>query len=185
MTAFIVSKSLTQVFGYVEDASNATKLANGNLIVFSAECLHAFSIDALKSLFSLASDDENMKNSLSALTIEQASEIVFNALTAATPDKFIKLEEQAKNKTKEAKPRKVRDSKLQRMATAFRMTNEDGSPKSWSLEELVNHSGVSKRIASVYISILRSPTDRFKMSIAKTSVDNVDRYTYQAKPAAL
>jgi len=65
------------------------------------------------------------------------------------------------------KVRKVRDSKLQRMKAAFLMKEEDGSFKQWTVKELMEKCGTTERITHVYISILRSPTDRFRIGIDK------------------
>ncbi len=93
------------------------------------------------------------------------------------PTKFMNLQPGAEAEIKSAKPRKVRDSKLQRMAQAFKTQNEDGTYKKWSIEELMTQSGVSKKIAGVYISILRSASDRFQMQIEKDVTSGMYSYS--------
>jgi len=60
----------------------------------------------------------------------------------------------------------VRDSKLQRLSQAFRHQLADGEYKKWTFDELVEIVG-NQMMANMYISILRSEHDRFKMRIVK------------------
>lgn len=80
------------------------------------------------------------------------------------------------------KVRKVRDSKLQRMKACFLEQDENGEYKTWTVKELMERCGkpndpMTERIAHVYISILRSPTDRFVMPISKDKEKGTFKYT--------
>jgi hypothetical protein len=79
------------------------------------------------------------------------------------------------------KIRKSRDSKLQRMAAAFRTTLPDGTYKSWSINDLIDacskqNEPLKEKVVKVYISVLRSNDGRFKMPIIKSK--NGDLFTY-------
>jgi hypothetical protein len=76
----------------------------------------------------------------------------------------------------EVKVRKVRDSKLQRMKASFLTKNEDGTFKEWSVKDLMEKCDTTERITHVYISTLRSPTDRFTMNIVKNKETNLFVY---------
>ena len=81
--------------------------------------------------------------------------------------------------------RKVRDSKLQRMAAAFRETDENGEHKVWTIKELMEKCGkagqpLTEKIANQYVSILRAQNDRFVMNIVK----NKETGTLQFQPKA-
>ncbi len=91
----------------------------------------------------------------------------------ATP-KAGKTTPKAKATPKATSEKKVRDSKLQRVAAAFREIDKNGAPKQFTIADLMKKCGVTKNIAHQYISILRSPSDRFVMKIEKTKVEGAD-----------
>jgi hypothetical protein len=109
----------------------------------------------------------------------EAARKVMSVLTADKFSPIITLDDNAKAaiaktmpvEAVEPKVRKVRDSKLQRMAAAFRELvtsgNEKGQPHAWSIQELMERCGTSELQTHVYISILRNPKDRFVMNIMK------------------
>lgn len=168
MSIYILNKALTQVIGYVGSMAVAEKIAKGNLIVAGAECLKAFSDSTLTALIL------SIEPSLEIDAKDDLSILAFETLQETDQSVFLKLDDQA---VEAAKPRKVRDSKLQRMAKAFKLQEPDGTYKKWTIEELMKHSDTTKRIASVYISILRSTTDRFNMAITKCATNGTYQFT--------
>lgn len=166
MSIYILNKALTQVIGYVESISVAEKIAKGNLIVAGIECLKAFSDSTLTSLIL------SLEPSLEIDAKDDLPFLAFKTLQETDQSVFLKLDDKG---FKEAKPRKIRDSKLRKMEAAFMIQEPNGEYKKWTIEELMELSDTDKRIAGVYISILRSASDRFKMIINKCTTNK----TYQ------
>lgn len=112
---------------------------------------------------------------------------VFAALESLDMAKLVQLDKAESAKVKNqaaatgetAQPgeRKVRDSKLQRMAAAFREQDEAGQFKNWTIKELMEKCGTTEKITHQYISILRAKNDRFIMDITKNKEAKTFQYT--------
>jgi hypothetical protein len=187
MSTFIVSVADAKIVGYVVNQEAAKDKAGDDLIVSSAQDLEALSNQQLTELYNGLTGET--KGTFKAAKADNASK-VFDIMKAADLKELIqldkveeaKVEEQAQTLETQAaqqespaagpKVRKVRDSKLQRMKACFLEKDDNGDYKHWTIKELMERCGkpddpMTERIANVYISILRSPTDRFVMPISK------------------
>lgn len=160
-----------------------------NLIAVSAATdLEHLDLNALTMIYNAVTGEAKSKFKISKV---QAAAKVFAAIEQQDFTKLIqldavektKVEKRAKRATMEVvvegTTRKVRDSKLQRMAAAFREV-QDGTAehKLWTIKELMEKCGTTEKITHQYISILRAQNDRFVMNITK----NKEAGTYQFQP---
>ncbi len=186
MTSFVINTMSNAIVGCVSK-SDAIDLAPDTILVSSGEELEQLQIVSnVKNLmipyFEAEAMDKMFFNMQEPHDIKEVSRICYGYLSLlmeSNPEKFLNLNPEDESEIKATKPRKIRNSKLQRMATAFKLKNDDGTFKKWSIEELMTQSGVSKKIAGVYISILRSQSDRFRMSIEKDITSGL--YSYSPK----
>jgi len=186
MSAFIINTELNNVTGFVQNPEVAADKAGANsLVVSSAKDLEVLSLQQLTDLYNtwvMPKEGSTEKERITKFKIakDKAAERVFAVLSSidlALLTQFDKQEEKViETKAEEVaqqdavngkKPRKERDSKLQRMRRAFWEKNPDGTYKQWSIKELMERCGTTERITHVYISILRSQSDRFVMKIEK------------------
>lgn len=172
-----------------------------NLIaVTAATDLEHLDLNTLTMIYNAVTGETKSKFKISKIqaaakvfaAIEQqdlAKLIQLDATEKAKVAKRAKAEKVAKRATMEVvvegTVRKVRDSKLQRMAAAFRETDENGEHKVWTIKELMEKCGkagqpLTEKIANQYVSILRAQNDRFVMNIVK----NKETGTLQFQPKA-
>ena len=172
-----------------------------NLIAVSAATdLEHLDLNTLTMIYNAVTGETKSKFKISKIqaaakvfaAIEQqdlAKLIQLDATEKAKVAKRAKAEKVAKRATMEVvvegTVRKVRDSKLQRMAAAFRETDENGEHKVWTIKELMEKCGkagqpLTEKIANQYVSILRAQNDRFVMNIVK----NKETGTLQFQPKA-
>lgn len=172
-----------------------------NLIAVSAATdLEHLDLNTLTMIYNAVTGETKSKFKISKIqaaakvfaAIEQqdlAKLIQLDATEKAKVAKRVKAEKVAKRATMEVvvegTVRKVRDSKLQRMAAAFRETDENGEHKVWTIKELMEKCGkagqpLTEKIANQYVSILRAQNDRFVMNIVK----NKETGTLQFQPKA-
>jgi len=185
MSAFIINTKLNNVAGFVQNPDAAKeKATEDQLIVSSAKDLEVLSLQQLTDLFN-AFEQFGKSHSVEPINKfkiakEKAAEKVFGLLSKmdlSLLTQFDKQEEKVVEQKSEEivqqeamagkKPRKERDSKLQKMRRAFWEKNEDGTYKQWTIKQLMERCGTTERITHVYISILRSQSDRFTMKIDK------------------
>lgn len=184
MSTFIVSTSPAKIVGYVQNAEIAKEKAGDNLVVNSKEDLSSLSSEQLIRLYSSIT--------LSETQTPVSAGYVFDAMKNTDIASLVQLDksetaavEKSATTLVDAKGRKVRDSKLQRMAAAFRQQDENGAYRIWTIKELMEKCSkekdpLSERIAHVYISILRAQNDRFVMNIVKNK--DTGTFQYQPKP---
>lgn len=188
MSAFIINAQTSSVVGFVQNIAVASeKAGQEHLVVNVAADLEGLSLQQLTDIYNNISGQPAVGKFKVAK--DKAAVKVFNTLTAVDPATLVQLDAEAEKKVEDTakiiaqeevaaaaaapvdangkKIRKVRDSKLQRMKAAFLTTEEDGSYKQWTVKELMEKCGTTERITHVYISILRSPSDRFVMNIEK------------------
>jgi hypothetical protein len=167
---FIVT-TLGAIVGVVSNPKNID--LGENLAIRKSADMELFSLDQLTAIYNNATGETKGKFKIAK---SAAVEKVMATLEKMDVSQLIKLDaDQQKKVVKQAKEkvatlvdgeRKVRDSKLQRMAAAFREV--DGKkPKVWTVKELMEQCGTSEKITHQYISILRAPNDRFVMNIIK------------------
>ena len=181
MKTFIINPANLSVAGLVNSVKG--KSVNGfdlgsNVAVKSAFDLEQFSNAQLATLFNGVTG-KTVKTFSTAKSASAAK--VFAALEAVDVSTLVRLDAETKAKIEKAAEagagvRKVRDSKLQRMAACFRESKKDGTPKQFTIAELIERCSkpddeMTDKIAHQYISILRNPSDRFVIKIAKTLVD--------------
>lgn len=177
---FIISAT-GSITGVVANVKNIQ--LNDAIAVKKAADLAEQSLAQLTTIYNNATGKTVAKFSIAK---DKAVEKVMAALEAMDVTALVQLDktEQAKvdKKSKElaAQPgeRKVRDSKLQRMAAAFREVDGDGSHKLYTIKELMEKCGTTEKITHQYISILRAPSDRFVMNIVKDK----EAKTFQFQP---
>lgn len=188
MSAFIINSNNLSVAGFVQNNEVAAeKAAEGQVVVGSATDLEGMSLQQLTDIFNgvsgaapvgkfkIAKDKAAVKVYAALTAIDTATLVQLDAETEKKVEDTAKIIAQEEVAAAAAAPldangkkiRKVRDSKLQRMKAAFLTTEEDGSFKQWTVKELMEKCGTTERITHVYISILRSPSDRFVMNIEK------------------
>jgi hypothetical protein len=210
MFAYIVNSNTMSVVGYVQNVEGVDAKED-QILLNKPEDLHNLTNQQLTDLFNamvkLDKGDDAPVVAKFKTAKEQSASRVFKTLEAIDVAKLIqldKVEEQvvekqatevAKQQAEDAafdeaqpsgngkKIRKVRDSKLQRMKAAFLTKEEAGDFKQWTVKELMERCGTSERITHVYISILRSPSDRFVMNIEKLPVveGNAPQFMYKPK----
>lgn len=182
---FIISAD-GSITGVVASVKNIT-LAEGQIAIKKADdfAKHDLSLAQLTAIYNNATGKSVNKFSCAKAA---AIEKTMAALEAMDVTALVQLDknEQAKVKTAAAKStgtgeRKVRDSKLQRMAAAFRETDGDGKHKVYTIKQLMEKCGTTDKITHQYISILRAPSDRFVMNIVKDK--EAGTFQYQPKPA--
>jgi len=186
-TTFVVSQVTRAIIGVVSNVKNIDLFGNDQIIIAKAEDLHVFSNAQLTELYNNVTGETKNVFKTSKL---QSAEKVFAAMEASDLEKLILLDIKEEEKIvevaaalPESKP-KIRDSKLQRMAAAFRQRTESGDYKEWTIKELMEVCSKEKDpltdgMAHQYISIIRSPSDRFQMPILK----NKETKTYKHNPA--
>lgn len=177
------------VIGYVQEGNAPRADSPDQFFVTKASDLEALSNSQLTTMFNAITGETK---SIFKTAKTQSAEKVYAALTALDISTLVKLDEVEEVKLdKQAetiataaavievdatpigpKIRKVRDSKLQRMAAAFRIKDDAGNYKQWTVKELMEVCGkkddpMTSDIAKVYISILRAKNDRFVMNIVK------------------
>lgn len=206
MSTFIINVSNSSIVGFVQNAAVAAEKAGEHLVVSSAIDLQSLSNSELtalynaatgetRSTFKTAKTESTVKvfNALSQMpigTLTQLDASDDSKITAAAETLPAGTAPAASDKIDGPKVRKVRDSKLQRMKAAFLQQDEHGKYKIWTIKELMevcskSDDPMSERIAHVYISILRSPTDRFIMNIAKVQAEGeVATYFYSPESEA-
>jgi hypothetical protein len=202
MSTFIVSVTEARIVGYVVNQDVAKEKAGEGLVVSSADDLEVLSNQQLTELYNgLTGESKGLFKSAKADNAKKVFEIMkakdLAELVQLDKVEEAKVEEQAQNlEIQEAatpaspepsngagpKVRKVRDSKLQRMKACFLEKDDEGNFKHWTIKELMERCGkpddpMTERIANVYISILRSPTDRFVMPISKDKDKGTFVYT--------
>lgn len=193
MTSFVIA-STGSVSGFVSDAARAI-VAEGEMLVHKVEDLASKTLSELTAIynaatgktvskFSIARDkaaDKVMSalaeidlSTLAKLENEEVQAVVLTSTPAealTTSTELNTLGTKAEETIADAKPKaEKKESKLQCMARHFRTTtNEDGSPKRFTIEELMGLCDTTEDRTHQYISILKNPKDRFVMNIAKTS----------------
>ena len=183
MSAFIINTNLNNVVGFVQNPQAADKAGENTIVVSSAKDLEVLSLQQLTDLYNVwvpaKEDGEKERITKFKIAKDKAAEKVFTVLEKIDLALLIQfdkqeekiVEEQSKQVASQEvagkKPRKERDSKLQKMKRAFLEKNEDGTYKRWTVKELMERCGTDERITKVYISILRSRSDRFVMDIEK------------------
>lgn len=200
MSAFIVNTNLNNVVGFVQNPQVAAeKAAENTIVVTSAKDLEALSLQQLTDLYNAwvpsKGDEEKERITKFKIAKDKAAEKVFAVLATIDLSTLTQLDAQeekivedqskqvASQEAAAKKPRKERDSKLQKMKRAFLEKNEDGTYKRWTIKELMERCGTTERITHVYISILRSRSDRFVMDIDKDqpSKDVAPTFIYAPK----
>lgn len=198
MSAFIINIANLAVVGFVQNPAIAAEKAGDNLVVNTAKDLEGLSLQQMTDMVNAWSGEEPIgkfkiaKDKAAARVFALLTSLDTGLLTQLDKEEEQKVETQAKIVAQAdaaaaadgKKPRKERDSKLQRMKHAFLTKNEDGSYKPWTVKELMEKCGTTERITKVYISILRSPTDRFVMSIEKLPVEGEAQQQWVYKPKA-
>lgn len=166
--------------------ANIKSIAMNDMIaVKSAADLEGQSLDMLTTIYNNATGEQKGRFKIAKA---QAAAKVFAALEAMPVEKLIQLDpvEEKKVETQAAVvatngERKVRDSKLQRMAAAFRQQDDaSGAYKQWTIKELMEKCGTTEKITHQYISILRAQNDRFRMNIVKDK--EAKTFVFQPKP---
>jgi uncharacterized beta-barrel protein YwiB (DUF1934 family) len=180
-STFIIAAS-GSISGVVANVKNVA--LNDAIAVKKADDMAALSLDTLTAIYNNATGKTVGKFKIGKAA---ACEKVMAALEAMDVSKLIQLDkqEQAKVDT-QAKTvaagtgeRKVRDSKLQRMAAAFR-EEKDGVYSQWTIKQLMEKCGTTEKITHQYISILRAQNDRFRMNIVKDK--EAKTFQFQPKP---
>jgi len=210
MSLFIIDADMTKVIGYVQDQTIAAEKYPKDFCVSSLDTLAAydFSSAELTSIYNAITGETR---NLFKTSKTESMQKVWSALEALDLSALVQLDKIEEAKIEEAaleidkqeiaasaeiqpavdqvppvvagpKVRKVRDSKLQRMAAAFRVKDANGNYKPWTVKELMEtcskeNSELSERIVHVYLSILRNPKDRFVMPITKDKDTGTFVYT--------
>lgn len=201
MTAFyIVNTATATIAGF---ATSAKHVAPADHIMVSApEDMAEVSLQDLTNLYNAVTGKTQgkfkiakleaakkviaaMDEAVKAGTIAKVDEVKVakpQAKALTKGDDVTKMSKKAKEVIEGAEPkvRKVRDSKLQRMAAAFRELKRDGTPRHFTIAELMAKAGTAEPQTHVYISILRNKDDRFVMDIVKTE----DKKYHLAQAAA-
>lgn len=189
MTAFyIINPASATVTGFVTSAKHVAP--TNHIMVSAPEDMSEVSLQDMTNLYNSVTGKsqgkfkiakiEAAKKVIAAMDVATKAGTILNIdeVKASKPktkvltkgDDVTKLSKKAKEviEASEPKVRKLRDSKLQRMAAAFREVRRDGSPKLFNAAELMERTDIKKESqVSVYISILRKKTDRFVMDIVK------------------
>lgn len=184
---FILNVAGLAVIGYVQNAAVAKEKAGEHLVVSEAKDLEGLNLQQLTDLFNTFEGGEPIgkfkisKDKAAAKVFAQMQAMDIATLTQLDTGEEAKIETQAAAQPAGPKVRKERDSKLQRMKHAFLEKDDDGNYKQWTVPELMAKCGkqgdpMTERIATVYVSILRSPTDRFIMNIVKNK--DTGAFTY-------
>lgn len=197
MSAFIVNPETLAIVGVVQNAEAAAAQHDDNMLVIeSSKDLEGLSLQKLTDMHNAFAQQVpalllNPPINKFKIAKDKAAEKVFALLGQIDLTDLVKIdaeeekivEDQAKitaqaeiaapppTDANGKKVRKVRDSKLQRMKAAFLERDEEGGLKKWTIKELMEKCGTTERITHVYISILRSPSDRFVMPIEKLPVE--------------
>lgn len=146
--------------------AKAPKAAEGQLVVSAATDLHGMSLGEMTKLYNTVTGEA--KGTFKCSKAHAAEKVFaamqtadFSALVAQDTTTKTKVERKAKVKAANTEPkeRKVRDSKLQRMAAAFREQDENGAYKVWTVEQLMEKTGAEFDVVKVYLSVLKRPTD--------------------------
>lgn len=193
MSTFVINTQNASIVGFVQNMEVASDKAGEHLCVNTAKDLEGLSLQQLTDLFNAYSGVAPVGKFKVAK--DKAAEKVFKLLSGLDTATLVQLDKEAEKvveqqaeviaqeEAKQAevqdgaaapngpKVRKIRDSKLQRMKAAFLMKDDNGNFKQWTVKELMEKCGTSERITHVYISILRSPSDRFVMNIEKVPVE--------------
>lgn len=176
--AFVIDPVKCTVVGFVANPKIAAEKAGYNHVVQQAKDLEDLSMGTLGDLRRAFSDGA-LKPFENGTKRTEAAQEVYDLLLQKDIAEMIQLdaEEKAQVETQakvkksadasQPKERKVRDSKLQRMAAAFREQDENGHYKLWTIEELEQRCGTTGTVTKGYISILRAQNDRFVMPITK------------------
>lgn len=192
MTTFVIA-SAGSISGFASDAARVI-VAEGEMLVHKVEDLASKTLAELTAIYNAATGKNVAKFSIAR---DKAADKVMTALVAIDLSTLSKLESadeqkvlttpqvesltptielntlstNAKETIANAKPKaQKKESKLQCMARHFRTSvNEDGSPKRFTIDELMILCDTSEDRTHQYISILKNPKDRFVMNIAKTS----------------
>lgn len=203
MSAYIVNTSTMSIVGYVASAAEVSAVEN-QIVIEKPEDMDGLSLQQLTDLYNtlskMAKGDEHKDVPKFKVAKSQAIEKINGLFEKIDVSQLVQLdkkeEEVVENKAAEVtqqevadaaaepgkKVRKVRDSKLQRMKAAFLMKEENGEFKQWTVKELMEKCGTSERITHVYISILRSPSDRFVMNIEKLPATEGAAPSFMLKP---
>jgi hypothetical protein len=200
MSAFIINTNTNAVVGFVQNIAVASeKAGQEHLVVNEAKDLEGLSLQQMTDMYNALSGEAPVgkfkvaKSAAATKVFALLSKLDTTTLTQLDAEAEKVVEEKAKEIQQQEvaaatigpdgkKVRKVRDSKLQRMKSAFLTTNEDGSYKQWTVKELMEKCGTSERITHVYISILRSPSDRFVLNIEKLPVEAGTPPQFMYKP---
>jgi hypothetical protein len=171
---FIINSTTGSLSGVVASVKNLD-LTN-SIAVSAPDDLTVLSLGTLTTIFNSVTGESKGTFKIAKA---KAVTLVFDALKAVDVTSLIhldKAEQKAvvEQSAKVATPgvRKVRDSKLQRMAGAFRSQDDAGAFKQWSVKELMEKCGTTEKITHQYISILRAKNDRFVMDIVKDKALN-------------
>jgi hypothetical protein len=198
MSAFIINLQASTVVGFVQNIAVAGEKGGEHLVINVSKDLEALSGQQLTDLYNALSPDAKITKF--KISKDKAAEKVFSLITSLDMSTLVQLdkdeEKVVETKSEEIaakeevaaivdgkKVRKIRDSKLQRMKAAFLSKDESDSFRPWTVKELMEKCGTTERITHVYISILRSPTDRFIMNIEKSGANEPDKTpTFVYKP---
>jgi hypothetical protein len=209
MSAFIINPENMSIVGFVQNAAVAAEKAGSNLVVAQAKDLESLSLQQMTDLYNKYSNKDPI-GKLKVSKADAAAKAYGAMFCNVDTTKLVQLDKaeeqvvekkaseqaaQAKIDAADAaqtaggakKERKVRDSKLQRMKAAFLQKDEAGNYKIYTIPELIAICGkpndpMSERIANVYISILRSPKDRFIMNIEKFGDGDNKTFRYNPNP---
>lgn len=192
--------SIVGTFSNIENAK-AASLSPEQIVVQNARNLEILDLGTLTRIFNAVTGENKSKFKISKA---QASAKVWAAIEnqdistmlSLDPVQVEKVKKQAKAVKKaetmevvvDGKVRKVRDSKLQRMAAAFREQDENGQYKVWTVKELMEKCAkgnevLTEKITNQYISVLRAQNDRFVMNIVKNK--ETGTFQYQPKSASV
>jgi len=180
---YILNTATHSLIGVVQTAKGFD-LKEDQKVVANVADLLGFSNSELTSIYNNITGET--KSTFKSAKMENCSK-VYSALEGLDISKLVQLDKAESTKVKNqaaatgetAQPgeRKVRDSKLQRMAAAFREQDEAGNFKHWTIKELMEKCGTTEKITHQYISILRAKNDRFIMDITKNKEAKTFQYT--------
>jgi hypothetical protein len=183
MSKIFVIAAAGSIAGVVANIKNIA--LNDMIAVAAPKDMEAMSLELLTTIYNNATGETKGRFKIAKAA---ACDKVFAALEAMPVEKQIQLDKVEEKKIEAQAAvvatngeRKVRDSKLQRMAAAFRDMDDAGSFKQWTVKELMERCGTTEKITHQYISILRAPNDRFIMNIVKDK--EAKTFQFQPKPA--